>query len=414
VTDPKTRLAPVARYLLLGATVFLALGGLLMIFSASAVTGIKEHADTMYFVKRQAIFLVLGFGALLVASRLSVSAIKRVGVAVLAAGDIMLGLVLVMGRSNMGSVRALNLGVTTIQPAEVARLGCVLAMAALFADRVRRPRPIKDDLLKIVLIAGIPFVLVMMQPDMGAAMSILIAVFFVMVIGGLPWKWVAATVGGIIAGVAVLLPIAAYRSSRIAAWLDPSKDPLGNAYQVLQARLAFGSGGVLGLGLGLSRQKFFYLPAAHTDFIFAIIGEELGLLGTLSVVIAFGLFCYAGVRIALAVKDPYARIVAGGLTITITTQALINMASVTGLIPVAGEPLPMVSYGGSSLLFTMGCIGLILAMTRGSARESSRVRPHAIVEQEGSARARSGERRGNGRPRLSGIDGGRAGVSRRS
>jgi len=414
VTDPKTRLAPVARYLLLGATVFLALGGLLMIFSASAVTGIKEHADTMYFVKRQAIFLVLGFGALLVASRLSVSAIKKVGVAVLAAGDIMLGLVLVMGRSNMGSVRALNLGVTTIQPAEVARLGCVLAMAALFADRARRPRPIKDDLLSIVLIAGIPFVLVMMQPDMGAAMSILIAVFFVMVIGGLPWKWVAATVGGIVAGVAVLLPIAAYRSSRIAAWLDPSKDPLGNAYQVLQARLAFGSGGVLGLGLGLSRQKFFYLPAAHTDFIFAIIGEELGLLGTLSVVVAFGLFCYAGVRIALAVKDPYARIVAGGLTITITTQALINMASVTGLIPVAGEPLPMVSYGGSSLLFTMGCIGLILAMTRGSTRESSRVRPHAIVEQEGSARARSGERRGNGRPRLSGIDGGRARVSRRS
>jgi len=414
VTDPKTRLAPVARYLLLGATVFLALGGLLMIFSASAVTGIKEHADTMYFVKRQAIFLVLGFGALLLASRLSIAAIKRVGVVVLAAGDIMLGLVLVIGRSNMGSVRALNLGVTTIQPAEVARLGCVLAMAALFADRARRPRPIKDDLLNIVLIAGIPFALVMMQPDMGAAMSILIAVFFVMVIGGLPWKWVAATVGGIVAGVAVLLPIAAYRSSRIAAWLDPSKDPLGNAYQVLQARLAFGSGGVLGLGLGLSRQKFFYLPAAHTDFIFAIIGEELGLLGTLSVVIAFGLFCYAGVRIALAVKDPYARIVAGGLTITITTQALINMASVTGLIPVAGEPLPMVSYGGSSLLFTMGCIGLILAMTRGSARESSRVRPHAIVEQEGSARARSGERRGNGRPRLSGIDGGRARVSRRS
>jgi len=414
VTGPTTRLAPVARYLLLGATVFLALGGLLMIFSASAVTGIKEHSDAMYFVKRQAIFLVLGFGALLAASRLSVSVIKIVGVATLAAGDIMLGLVLVMGRANMGSVRALNIGVTTIQPAEIARLGCVLAMAALFADRVRRPRPIKDDLLNILLIAGIPFALVMMQPDMGAAMSILIAVFFVMVLGGLPWKWVVATVGGIGAGVAVLLPIAAYRSSRIAAWLDPSKDPLGNAYQVLQARLAFGSGGILGLGLGLSRQKFFYLPAAHTDFIFAIIGEELGLLGTLSVVIAFGVFCYAGVRIALAVKDPYARIVAGGLTITITTQALINMASVTGLIPVAGEPLPMVSYGGSSLLFTMGCIGLILAMTRGSVRESSRVRPHAIVEQEGSARARSGERRGNGRPRLSGIDGGRARVSRRS
>ncbi len=412
MTPPRPQAAPMARYLLLGATVFLALGGLLMIFSASAVTGIKEHADTMYFVKRQAIFLALGFVTLLAASRLPLPMIKRLGVAVLAAGDIMLGLVLFMGRANMGSVRALNLGVTTIQPAEVARLGCVLVMAALFADRAQRPRPIREDALSIVLIAGIPFTLVMLQPDMGAAMSILIAVFFVSVIGGLPWKWVGATVGGIVAGVAVLLPIAAYRSSRIAAWLDPSKDPLGNAYQVLQARLAFGSGGILGLGLGMSRQKFFYLPAAHTDFIFAIIGEELGLLGTLSIVVAFGLFCYAGVRIALAVKDPYARIVAGGLTITITTQALINMASVTGLIPVAGEPLPMVSYGGSSLLFTMGCIGLILAMTRGSAREPSRPRPHA--EEEGSARARSGERRGNGRPRLSGIDGGRAGVSRRS
>jgi cell division protein FtsW len=411
--SPATRLAPVARYLLLGATVFLALGGLLMIFSASAVTGIKEHSDTMYFVKRQAIFLVLGFGALLVASRLSVPVIKRVGVAVLAAGDLMLALVLVMGRGNMGSVRALSIGVTTIQPAEIARLGCVLVMASLFADRIRRPRPIKEDIFSIVLIAGIPFGLVMLQPDMGAAMSILIAVFFVMVLGGLPWKWVGATVGGIAAGVAAVLPIAAYRSARIAAWLDPSKDPLGNAYQVLQARLAFGSGGVLGLGLGMSRQKFFYLPAAHTDFIFAIIGEELGLLGTLAVVVAFGVFCYAGVRIALAVKDPYSRIVAGGLTITIVTQALINMASVTGLIPVAGEPLPMLSYGGSSLLFTMGCIGLILAMTRGSARASFRLRPHAI-EEEGSARARSGERRGNGRPRLSGIDGGRARVSRRS
>jgi cell division protein FtsW len=243
-------------------------------------------------------------------------------------------------------------------------------------------------------------------------MSIVIAVFFVVVVGGLPWKWVIATVGGLAAAVATLLPLAAYRSARIAAWLDPSKDPLGNAYQVLQARLAFGSGGILGLGLGMSRQKFFYLPAAHTDFIFAIIGEELGLLGTLSVVVAFALFCYAGVRIALAVKDPYARIVAGGLAITITMQALTNMSAVTGLIPVAGEPLPMVSYGGSSLLFTMGCIGLILAMTRGDAREPSRLRPHA--EDEGSARARSGERRRNGGPRLSGIDGGRAGVSRRS
>jgi cell division protein FtsW len=413
MTKPAVRLEPSARYLLLGATIFLAFGGLLMIYSASSVADFAAFSDSAYHVKRQAIFLVLGVVALLLASRLTVPWIRRIGLWLLVAADGMLVAVLVMGVGKFGSVRALDIGITTIQPAEIARLGCVLVMADLFADRMRRPRPVKDDLLKIALIAVVPFVLVMLQPDMGAAISILIAVFFTLVLGGLPGKWIAWIVGPVVAGLAALIPLAIYRSDRIAAWLNPGKDPLGSGYQILQAGLAFGSGGILGLGLGMSRQKFFYLPAAHTDFIFAIIGEELGLVGALSVVVAFGLFCFAGIRIALAAKDPYARTVAGGLTITIVAQALLNMASVTGLMPVAGEPLPLVSYGGSSLLFTMGGVGLILAMTRVGARESSRVRSHA-TEQEGSARARSGERRGYGRPRLSGIDGGRAGVSRRS
>ncbi len=357
--------------------------------------------------------MALGVVALLIASRLNAPIIRSIGIWLLVAADGMLVAVLIMGVGKFGSVRALDIGITTIQPAEIARLGCVLVMADLFADRVRHPRPVKDDLLKIALIAVVPFVLVMLQPDMGAAISILIAVFFTLVLGGLPGKWIAWIVGPVVAGLAALVPLAMYRSDRIAAWLNPARDPLGSGYQILQAGLAFGSGGILGLGLGMSRQKFFYLPAAHTDFIFAIIGEELGLVGALSVVVAFGLFCFAGIRIALAAKDPYARTVAGGLTITIVAQALLNMASVTGLMPVAGEPLPLVSYGGSSLLFTMGGVGLILAMTRVGAREPSRVLPHA-TGQEGSDSARSGERRGYGRPRLSGIDGGRAGVSRRS
>jgi cell division protein FtsW len=413
VTKPGIKLEPNARYLLLGATVFLAFGGLLMIFSASSAADFVAFGDSAYHLKRQAIFLLLGVAALLLSSRLPLRVIRSIGIWLLVAGDGMLALVLLMGVGKYGSVRSLDIGITTIQPAEIARLGCVLVMADLFADRMRNPRPVKDDLLKIALIAIVPFVLVMLQPDMGAAVSILVAVLFVLVLGGLPGKWIAGIVGPVVAGLAVLIPLAIYRSDRIAAWLNPGKDPLGSGYQILQAGLALGSGGIVGLGLGMSRQKFFYLPAAHTDFIFAIIGEELGLLGALSVVVAFGVFCYAGVRIALAAKDPYARTVAGGLTITIVAQALLNMASVTGLMPVAGEPLPLVSYGGSSLLFTMGCVGLILAMTRVCARESSRVRQHAS-EHEGSASARSGERRGYGRPHLSGIDGGRAGVSRRS
>ena len=414
MTAPSVRSEPAARYLLLGATVFLAVGGLLMIFSASSVADFKAFGDSAFHLKRQAVFLLLGFLALGIASRLSVSAIRRIGLAILVAADAMLVLVLVMGVGKWGSVRALDLfGITTIQPAEIARLGCVLVMAGLFADRARHPRPMKDDLLAITLIAGIPFALVMVQPDMGAAVSILVGVFFVMVLGGLPGRWIAVTVGGIVAGLGTLLPLAAYRSARFAAFFDPNKDPRGSGYQILQARLALGSGGVLGLGIGMSSEKWGYLPAPYTDFIFAIIGEEFGLLGALSVVVAFGVFCYAGIRIALAAKDPYARIVAGGLTVTIVTQALMNMASVTALMPVAGEPLPLVSYGGSSLLFTMACVGLILAMTSESAREKSRARSHP-TDTERSAGARSGERRRDGRPRLSGIDGGRAGVHRRS
>lgn len=414
MTAPSVRSEPVARYLLLGATVFLAVGGLLMIFSASSVADFKAFGDSAFHLKRQGGFLALGFVAMGVASHLSIPAIRRIGVSLLVVADGMLVLVLFMGVGKWGSVRALDLfGITTIQPAEIARLACVLVMADLFADRVRHPRPLKDDLLKIALIAGVPFVLVFIQPDMGAAISILMPAMFVMVLGGLPGRWIAASAAGVAIGLAVLLPLAGYRSARVAAFLDPSKDPRGSGYQILQARLALGSGGIFGLGLGMSAEKWGYLPAPYTDFIFAIIGEELGILGALSVVFAFGVLCYAGIRIALAARDPYARILAGGLTATITTQALINMASVTALIPVAGEPLPLVSYGGSSLLFTMGCIGLILAMTRGGTRERSRKQPHAI-DTEGSAGARSGERRRNGGPRLSGIDGGRAGVGRRS
>ena len=257
----------------------------------------------------------------------------------------------------------------------------------------------------------VPFVLVMLQPDMGTAMSIILAVFFVLVIGGLQMRWLAATAAAIAVALPALIVGQAYRLTRFLSFLDPAGDPQGRGYQILQAQLAFGSGGLFGLGLGMSRQKFFYLPAAHTDFIFAIIGEELGLLGTLTVVGAFALMCYAGMRLALATRDMYGRLLAGGLTVMIVTGAAINMASVTGLMPVTGTPLPLVSFGGSSMLFTMGCIGLILSVTSGRDRVSTRKRPPS-VDTEGSAVAGTSERGRDGRPRLSGLDGGRAGLRR--
>ena len=413
MSAPAVKSAAGARYLLLGATVFLALGGLLMIFSASSASDFLKFGNSMYHVERQAIFLALGFVVLFAASRLPVSLVRRAGWLVLGVSDLGLLVVMVMGIGKFGATRWIDLGFATVQPSELAKLGCVLVVAGIMAERQRHRGSLKRDLLEGAAAVGVPFAFVMLQPDMGTAMSILLAVFFVVVLGGLPWRVIVMTVGGILAGVVPLILVAGYRKSRLLSFLDPSSDPQGAGYQILQARLAFGSGGIFGLGLGMSRQKFFYLPAAHTDFIFAIIGEELGLVGALAVVAAFGALCYGGVLIAMSVEDEYARLVAGGLTMMIVTQAGINMASVTGIMPVTGIPLPLVSYGGTSLLFTMACIGLILAMTRGAGRGSTRRRPHTI-EQGGSTSARSGERRGNGRPRLSGIDGGRAGVGRRS
>lgn len=413
MTSPAARPASGARYLLLASTLFLAVGGLLMIFSASSAADFIMLGDSFDHVKSQVLFLALGLVALVVAERFSIRFTRMLGWWVLIGSDLLLVLVLFIGVGKWGATRWLDLGFTTIQPSEFAKLGCVLMAAVIMAEREKHPGRMRDDLLKMLAVVGVPFVLIMMQPDMGTAMSLLLAVFFTVVLGGLPWSYVG---GSIIAGIAALPPLIMlkpYRAARFLSFLDPTADAQGAGYQIIQAKIALGSGGLFGLGLGMSRQKFLYLPAAHTDFIFAIIGEELGLLGAASVVAAFAVFTYAGLRIAMSLEDGFARISAGGLTLMVAVQAVINMASVTGLMPVTGVPLPLVSYGGSSMVFTMGCIGLILAMTRVDRRMAANRKPR-VIDVEGSAGARSGERRRDGRPHLSGIDGGAARVSRRA
>jgi cell division protein FtsW len=201
---------------------------------------------------------------------------------------------------------------------------------------------------------------------------------------------------------------------RVWAFLDPWADPLGDGYQIIQSLYAFGSGGLFGVGLGLSRQKFFYLPAAHTDFIFAIIGEELGLVGAFAIVAAFGVFTFAGLRISAQAKDPFARLMAGGLTAMIVGQAIMNMAAVTGLMPITGIPLPLLSYGGSSLTFTLGCIGLILGAARFGGSAEGQVRLVRRASERGPQRASSADRGRDGGSHLSRVDGGRSSARRRA
>jgi cell division protein FtsW len=359
------RPSPSARYLLLAATLLLSVGGLLMIYSASFAKDFIDLGNSFEHVTHQAVFLALGIVAMLVCMRIPAALVKASGWAILIGSDLLLIVVFIMGVGKWGATRWIDLGFTTLQPSEFAKLGCVLVIAGIMADRQKHPgSPLRPDLIKGVLAVLVPFAFVMLQPDMGTAMSILIAVFLVLLLGGLSASYVLGAAGLAALAVPALIFAKPYRAERFLSFLDPASDPLGAGYQILQARLAFGSGGIFGLGLGMSRQKYLYLPAAHTDFIFAIIGEELGLLGSAAVVAAFGVLCYAGIRLAMSTKDLYSRLVAAGLTTMIVTQALINMGSVTGLLPVTGVPLPLVSYGGSSLVFTLACIGLILGVTR--------------------------------------------------
>jgi cell division protein FtsW len=405
-------------YVLLATTIVLLMGGLLMIYSASSVSAYVKEGNSYFYLIKQLRFVVLGVLALFVASRWNFRGrgllSAEIGAwAVYAASLVGLVLVPIIGISSGGAQRWLLFGTTTIQPSEYAKLGCLLVTAVLLAAYNKRKIDGKQFLIRLLGMLVPVVALVMLQPDMGTTMSILISVFLLLWLGGIDWRVLAGTgIGGI--GLAVLMIfVEGYRMDRLTGFMDPWADPLDKGYQIIQATYAFGSGGLTGVGLGLSRQKFAYLPAAHTDFIFAIIGEEAGLLGTLVVVLAFVAFAYAGTRIALDCKDPFGRLMAGGLTAMIATQAVMNMAAVTGLMPVTGIPLPLVSYGGSSLTFTMGCIGLILAVARHS-RVAARAKIRDVSESKGNVRASTSERRRDSGPHLSGVDGGRTASRRRA
>lgn len=399
-----------ARYLLLGAVLFLSLGGLVMIYSASSASDFVHIGDSAFRVKRQLLYLGAGLIIMWLCSRMTTQSIRRLGPWVLIGSDIGLVLVFLMGVGKWGATRWLDLGLINLQPSEFAKLGCVIMIAGLLADRAKDRRPITSYLGPLALILAPVIVLVMAQPDMGTTMTILVAVFFLLMIGGLEARYLWGLTGAAAVAVPLMILVAPYRMARFLAFLDPWADPKGKGYQIIQGLLAFGSGGLTGVGLGLSRQKFFYLPAAHTDFIFAIIGEELGLAGTLAVILAFALFVWAGMRISSSAPDRFGRLLAGGLTIMIGVQAVMNMAAVTGMMPVTGIPLPLVSSGGSSVLFTLGCVGLILAVANDGRRTAGAA--VAAPYDEENRIARTSERRGDGRPHLS-VVGGRRSSSRR-
>jgi cell division protein FtsW len=395
---------PVARYLLLGSAVFLTIFGLVMVYSASSISALVKEGSSYHFVLRQIIFVLASVPIAYLVSRFDYRRFQgSLGYQVWAGAITLLVLTYGLGVVRGGARRWIPLGFFNLQPSELAKIACVLVAAMLAVEWQRGKVETSRYMGRMALFVGIPAVLIVFQPDLGTTILMATGVAIVLFLGGVELRWVYAAVAALTAFGVFAIAIAPYRLARVTAALDPWSDSQGKGYQAIQALLAFGTGGIRGVGLGLSRQKWFYLPEAHTDFIFAMVGEEVGLIGTLAVVIAFIVLLYAGIRIAMGSRDQYGRLVAGALTGMLGLQAALNMAAVTGLFPVTGKPLPFMSYGGSSMIVTMISLGLILSVSEYGACAPRAVR--SAPKNKESARASSNERRRDRGTRVSRPDG---------
>ena len=365
--DGGWRTAPALDHtLLLGAALLLLGVGVVMVFSSSSVEGIARYDDPAYFSVRQAVGLALGLPLLLLAPRVPLVVWRRVAPLMLLGCLLLLVAVLFTGRTVDGAARWIALpGGFQLQPSEPAKLALVLWGADLLVTKRRLLHRPLHLLVPLVPGVGLVVVLVMLQPDLGTSIVLaLVAVALLWHVGAPLWVFgVVATV--VVAGTTWLAFAAEYRRARITGFLDPFADPLGTGYQSVQGLYALSSGGWFGLGLGASREKWAdLLPNAHTDFIFAIVGEELGLLGAATVVGLFAVLAWAGLRVARRATDPFARLVAATLTTVLVGQAALNMATVVGLAPITGIPLPFLSYGNTALLTGCLSVGVLLACAR--------------------------------------------------
>lgn len=363
-SQPSQIMAP--RLLFIMSVAALCVFGLIMVYSASSITAYNDFHDTMYYFVRQGGFIVAGiivctvFAAIpyrLLSNRVLFSIAWVLTVAALAATAFGFGV------SALGAERSIIIAGFALQPAEFAKISVLIAVASLAQMHSDGELSGKKFVVAIIVATAIPLFLIYRQPDLGTAIILAVGLTTLAALAGISWKLIGAVFGIIIAYVVYSCVSQPYHLQRIISMFDPWIDPQGDGYQSIQSLYAFGSGGIFGTGLGLSRQKYLYLPYAHTDFIFAVVGEELGLFGTVAVVALFGLFIFAGMRICRSAPDMLGCMLAGSMTVMIGFQACVNMACVTGIAPVTGKALPFLSYGGSSLIATMIMVGIILSVS---------------------------------------------------
>ena len=376
--------------LLVLVTLALVAFGLVMVYSATSAAAALGESDPMTYLKRQSIYALLGVALMIGAYRFDNRRLQKLAPPLVVASLALCVALLVVAPEVNGARRWFFLGPASFQPSELAKLSLLIAAAAYIA-RKGAPRTLGELWRPLGLITSVFAGLFLLQPDLGTTITLLLMLAGMLVVAGVPGRTLAAA--GILAVSAALAAIwvEPYRRERVFSFLDPWADPTHTGFQTVQAIIGMGSGGLTGEGLGQGVQKINYLPEAHTDMILAIIGEELGLIGTTAVIAAFAAFAFAGFTVALRARDPFAKLLAAGITSLVCGQAAVNLSAVLGIAPLTGIPLPFVSYGGSSLVVLLAGVGILLniavngevvqARVPDRSRRNSRARP---------ARARSG------------------------
>lgn len=353
---------------LLGAVLALLALSIVMVYSSSSVVALTVYDDPAYFVKRQTLWALVGLAvmtaALFTDHRVFADQRALVGLVVITVVLLALTLVPGIGKTINGAQRWIRLGGLTFQPSELAKFVIAVYVSYALAKKGERIREFANGLLPPLIMTGMFMVLVVLQPDFGAAVTIGSVAVILLFAGGARMLHLGGIAALALPLVVLAIARSPYRLRRIFSFLDPWADPQGAGHQIIQSFLAFGSGGVFGRGLGEGRQKLLFLPERHSDFIYAVIGEELGLVGALGVLTLFFLVLVRGIRIVRATGEPFGRFLALGITLIICLQGLMNMAVVSGLIPTKGIALPLVSYGGSSLVVTLGAVGVLLNISK--------------------------------------------------
>jgi cell division protein FtsW len=354
--------------MLFTATLLLVCTSVVMVYSASAVLALERFQQPYLFVIRQAMWTVLGLAALWVAMRVDYRAYRNDAFIWALLGVVAVTLVGVLFSAPVnGTRRWFGVGGLGIQPSELAKLACVFFTALVLERRMHRIDELSYSLLPVGIVVGAMMALILLQPDFGTAMSLVLIVAAMIFAAGLHYRYVVGTLLVMLPALYLVLVSAPYRRRRLMAFWDPWADPLGDGFQIIQSMIAVGTGGLLGRGLMGGVQKLFYLPEPHTDFIYAVIGEELGLIGASATLVCFCLIAWRGLRITARAQDMFGAFLALGITTMIVVQAFVNMSVVLGLMPTKGIPLPLVSAGGSSLVISLIGMGVLLNISQHEA-----------------------------------------------